>query len=79
MERGGDMTTRGVTVFQDVLDVMDGLPVQQQEDVLRIMQKRVVEKKRRELAIAVKEARVDYGRGEVRKGTVADLMKDLVE
>ncbi len=73
------MTTSGVTVFQDVLDVMDGLPVQQQEDVLRIMQKRVVEKKRRELAIAVKKARVDYGRGEVRKGTVADLMKDLVE
>ncbi len=73
------MTTSGVTVFQDVLETVDGLPVEQQEDILRIMQKRVIEKKRQELAIAVKEASVDYGRGRVRKGTVADLMKDLAE
>ena len=73
------MTTGGVIVFQDVLEAVDGLPVEQQEDILRIMQKRVVEKKRQELALAVKEAKADYGRGKVRKGTVADLMKDLAE
>jgi transcriptional regulator with AAA-type ATPase domain len=73
------MTTSGVAVFQDVLEAVDGLPVEQQEDILRIMQKRVVEKKRQELAFAVKEAKADYGRGKVRKGTVADLMKDLAE
>ena len=72
-------TTRGTTVFQEVLDAVDTLPVQQQEDILQIMQKRMVEKKRGELAAAVREARAEYDRGEVQKGTVAELMKDLAE
>jgi len=81
-ERMGDWsmtTTRGTTVFQEVLDAVDTLPVQQQEDILQIMQKRMVEKKRGELAAAVREARAEYDRGEVQKGTVAELMKDLAE
>ena len=73
------MTTSGTTVFQEVLEAVDTLPVQQQEDILQIMQKRIVEKKREALAIAVREARAEFGRGEVRKGTVSELMKDLAE
>ena len=73
------MTTKGTTVFQEVLDAVDTLPVQQQEDILHIMQKRMVERKRGELATAVREARAEYDRGEVQRGTVADLMKDLAE
>ena len=76
---GRKRRTNGTTVFQEVLDVVDTLPVQQQEDILQIMQKRMAERKREALATAVREARAEYGRGEVRKGTVAELMKDLAE
>ena len=73
------MTTNGTTVFQEVLDAVDTLPVQQQEDILQIMQKRMSERKREVLATAVREARAEYGRGEARKGTSAECMKDLTE
>ena len=64
-------------VFNDVLDAADALPVQQQEDLVRILQSRVLDQKREALAQSVREARAEYARGEVNKGSVADLMKDL--
>ena len=65
------------TVFDQVLDAADALPVQQQEDLVRILQSRVLDQKREALAQSVREARAEYARGEVNKGSVADLMKDL--
>lgn len=65
------------TVFDQVLDAADALPVQQQEDLVRILQSRVIDQKREALAQSVREARAEYARGEVNKGSVADLMKDL--
>jgi len=64
-------------VFNDVLDAADTLPIQQQEDLVRILQSRVIDQKRESLAQSVREARAEYARGEVNKGSVADLMKDL--
>jgi len=64
-------------VFNDVLDAADTLPIQQQEDLVRILQSRVIDQKREALAQSVREARAEYARGEVNKGSVADLMKDL--
>ncbi len=65
--------------FDQVLDAVSGLPLQQQEDVVRIVQKRMTESKREQLANAIHEARAEYQRGEVKKGSVADLMQDLDE
>ena len=65
------------TVFDQVLDAADALPVQQQEDLVRILKSRMIDQKRESLAQSVREARAEYARGEVNKGSVADLMKDL--
>lgn len=64
-------------VFNDVLDAADTLPIQQQEDLVRILKSRMIDQKRDALALAVHEARAEYARDDVKKGSVADLMKDL--
>jgi hypothetical protein len=45
--------------------------------LVEIINKRIIEKRRAELVAEVKEAREAFNRGEVRRGTVKDLMKDL--
>ena len=64
-------------VFDQVLDAADALPIQQQEDLVRILKSRMIDQKRESLAQSVREARAEYARGEVEKGSVADLMRDL--
>lgn len=64
-------------IFDEVLDAADALPIQQQEDLVRILKSRMIDQKREALAQSVREARAEYARGDVKKGTVADWMKDL--
>ena len=64
-------------VFDQVLDAADALPIQQQEDLVRILQNRLIDQKREALVQSVREARAEYAHGEVNKGSVADLLNDL--
>ena len=65
--------------FQEVLDIVESLPEYQQEDLVDIIRRRLIEQRRDRLADSIREAREEYGRGEVKKGTVDDLMKELSE
>ena len=65
--------------FQEVLDVVESLPEYQQEDLVDIIRRRLIEQRRERLADSIKEAREEYARGEMKKGTVDDLMKELSE
>jgi hypothetical protein len=46
---------------------------------LEIIHKRLIQQRRAELVAEVAEAREAYQKGEVRRGTVAELMEDLEE
>ena len=63
--------------FQDALETVEALPLYQQEDLIDIMRRRLAERKRTELAEQIRLARAEYGRGEIRSGTVADLMNEV--
>jgi len=65
--------------FQKALDIVESLPEYQQEDLIDIIRRRLVEQRRNRLADSIREAREEYARGEVRKGSVDDLMKELSE
>ena len=65
--------------FQEALDIVESLPDSQQEDLINIIRRRLIEQRRNLLADRVKEAKEEYARGEVKKGSVDDLMKDLSE
>ncbi|MBI5324680.1 MAG: hypothetical protein HZB41_05325 [Ignavibacteriae bacterium] len=65
--------------FNDLVDTVDELPYEEQEVLVDIINKRIIERKRNEIINDVIQGRKDYQEGNVRRGTVADLMKDLTE
>ena len=65
--------------FQEVLDIVESLPEYQQEDLVDIIRRRLIEQRRDRLADSIREAKEEYARGEVKKGSVDDLMKELSE
>ena len=73
------MANRQTVTFQEALDVVESLPEYQQDDLVDIIQRRRIERRRELLAKSIKEARAEYARGEVTRGTAEDLMKELTE
>lgn len=57
----------------------EGLPEEQQQDLVEIIRNRQRERRRDALAAAVEQARQEFARGEVRRGTVDDLMAEIAE
>ena len=73
------MSSRNAATFQRALDVIESLPETQQEDIINLVRRRLIEQRREKIVRGVREARREYARGEVKKGSVDDLMKDLSE
>ena len=71
MPGGSDVT------FQEALEIIETLPEYQQEDIINIIRHRIVEQRRELLAKSIREAKEEYARGEVKKGMVGDLMREL--
>ncbi len=73
------MHSQQTTLFQKAIDIVESLPEYQQEDLINIIQHRLLDQKRELLAKNIREAREEYARGEVKRGTAVDLMKELSE
>ena len=73
------MSSRSKVTFQDVLDMIESLPEEQQENLIAIIRRRLIEHKREVLAERINEAREEYRLGKVRRGTVDDLMNEISE
>ena len=73
------MSSRNTTTFQEAIDVIESLPETQQEDLINLIRRRLVEQRREKIVKGVREARREYARGEVKKGSVGDLVRDLSE
>ena len=63
--------------FQKVLEIIETLPEEQRESIIEIVRHRLIEERREKLAQRIREAREEYNRGEVKQGTVDDLMHEL--
>jgi hypothetical protein len=73
------MSSQQTVTFQEALDIIESLPERQQEDLINIIQRRRLERRRELLAESIKEARAEYARGEVTRGTVDNLMQEFTE
>ncbi|MFH0792581.1 MAG: hypothetical protein V2A74_00960 [bacterium] len=71
------MGTSKVSTFQKALEVVEALPGEQQSDLVEVVRKRLAEQRRDEIAAAVRATRSEYRAGKVKKGSVADLMREL--
>jgi len=67
----------GNITFQKALEIIESLPEEQRESLMDIVRRRLIEERRDRLAQSIKEAREEYKRGKIRKGTVDDLMNEL--
>jgi hypothetical protein len=65
--------------FHQILEMVEGLPEEQQRDLVKIVRSRQRERRREALAASVAQARQELARGEARRGTVDDLMADIDE
>ena len=73
------MSLSQTMTFQDVLEMVETLPDSLQDELVEIIRRRRLERRRSELASSIAEARAEYRRGEVQRGTVDDLLKELPE
>ncbi|KHD04983.1 hypothetical protein PN36_30175 [Candidatus Thiomargarita nelsonii] len=71
--------SKQILTFQEALEIVELLPEFQQENLLDIIRRRLIARKQQLLTKRIKEGRQEYARGEVRKGSVAELMKELSE
>jgi len=63
--------------FQDLIEAVESMPLEDQSMLVELINKRIIEKRRAELVAEVQDARSALKRGEVKRGTFEDLMKDL--
>ena len=63
--------------FQKALEIVESLPEEQRESLIDIVKRRLIEERRDRLAQSIKEAKDEYKRGEIKRGTVEDLMHEL--
>ena len=73
------MSSQQTGTFQEALETVESLPEDQQEDLINIIRRRRIERRREMLAESINEARAEYAGGEVTRGTVDDLIKELAE
>jgi hypothetical protein len=72
------MPERQIVTFQEAIDIIESLPESQQEDLINILQRRIIDRKKELLVKNVRKAREEYVKGEVKKGSVDDLMRELI-
>jgi CHASE3 domain sensor protein len=65
--------------FDEALEIIESFPDEQKESIIEIVKRRLADERRERLAQTVKEAREEYARGEVRRGTVDDLMLEITQ
>lgn len=65
--------------FDEALDIIESFPEDQRESIVEIVKRRLAEERREQLAQTIKKAREEYACGEVRRGTVDDLMLEITQ
>ena len=65
--------------FDKALEMMESLPEEQRESIIEIVKLQLAEERRQSLARTIKEEREELKRGEARRGTVDDLMREISE
>ena len=63
--------------FQEIIESVVAFSLDDQQILMDIINRRIIEQRRDELVADMKESLEAYRKGEVRIGTVDDLLRDL--
>ena len=67
-----------IASFAEVLEAADELPLDDQESLAEILHRRVIERRRGELAREALQARQEFEQGNCRPVTADDLMSEIL-
>lgn len=65
------------TRFDQILEMIDNLSLDEQEDLINIARNRQIEQKRAKIAANIVNSRLEYQQDEVFRGTVDDVIDEL--
>jgi hypothetical protein len=68
----------GMKTFAEVLDSADELRVEEQESLVEVLQRRLAERRRETLLLAVKSARQEFAGGSCRPATPKQIVKRIL-
>ena len=66
-------------LFGEVLDAVDRLSLDDQEDMLDVLNRRIIERRREAMLQDIREAQKEFSEGGCRPTTVDELMKEILE
>jgi len=66
-------------LFGDVLEAADHLSLEEQQELIAILQRRLAEAGRQRLIAEVQEARQAFAAGQCRPVTAEELMREILE
>jgi hypothetical protein len=67
-----------VLTFGEVLEAVDRLPLGEQETLIEVVQRRVIERRREELAKEIQEAQGEFQAGRCHPVTPDELMAEIL-
>jgi hypothetical protein len=67
-----------VKTFSDVVESVGTLSLEEQEELVSIVQRRLRERRRQELVRAVKAARKEFRAGRSRPASPDEIMRDII-
>jgi len=67
-----------VTTFGQVLEAADQLSLDEQETLADILRRRIIERRRQQLAVEIREAREEYKTGDCQTATPDELMAEIL-
>jgi len=65
-------------VFQQIIDSMEGLSIEDQDYLFELIRKRRIESRRQEILANSEEVMKSFSNGTAKKGSVDDLIADLL-
>ena len=65
------------TRFNQILEMIENLSLDEQEDLINIARNRQIEQRREEIAANIANAHLEYQQGEVFRGSVEDIIDEL--
>ncbi|HAA30015.1 MAG TPA: hypothetical protein DCE56_22920 [Cyanobacteria bacterium UBA8553] len=68
-----------ITSFNEILESVEKLSVEDQEALIDLVRRRLVERRRSEIATHIVKAQEEYQTGQVMRGTVDELMAELTK
>lgn len=63
--------------FQEIVEIVEALPLEDQAVLVNLIQQRLIRQRREELLQRVETAEQEYAAGQVRRGSVTDLMAQI--